>query len=256
MLRSIPFEEFSWPFTDHNGVERYESFRERLYVPNNAYYKEWSFRCSGWTITDNGKHYRGHVEVLWRLTKQLEAYPQGPWNSPPYNTGFDNFTVAEALTAGHGNATLRPRDLLRVNSSESKARWTMANTIIAATYCDSLMRFPQYVWSRNLGVDPPSDPEDPGYWDPDDPIGFGNGPWPSSRWQAILARFMPTSAQRFWLEGPTVSVMEGFVNECLDEEDVNIPAVVFGILRHDATYCHNAPRTDFDVVDVQCVCCD
>jgi hypothetical protein len=130
----------------------------------------------------------------------------------------------------------------------------MYNIIIAATYCDSLMRFPQYVWSRNLGVDP----EDIEESDPDLPYGDpgGDGPWPSARWQAILSRFMPTTAQRFRLTGPVNSAMEGFTDECLDDEDEPVPSLMYRLLAHDATYCHNAPRTDFDVVDVQCVCCD
>jgi hypothetical protein len=70
----FPKENFTYehPVT---GEMKEELFRDRTTVTKSWC---WSQRPSGWTITDDGKHLRPHVEVIWRPTRFTTAYPSSP----------------------------------------------------------------------------------------------------------------------------------------------------------------------------------
>jgi hypothetical protein len=243
----FPFPEENFSYVHPSTGETIpELFRDRMTVSKQWC---WSMRPSCWTITDNGKHLRPHVEVVWRPTRFTTAYPSGPetpdvWPSPPWQSDFASANSGNDLR----QIAVRPRDLLNIASSSTKARWSMTNYIVAATYTDGLTQEPQAVWSRQSGADPTEADE----WDPDSES-FGEGPWPSARWQLIQAHYVPAGVAQILYSGPN-HVSPGDEETCSeDPEDPQYTAIFRAYLEDGGRVI---PQVDFDVVDIQCVCCE
>lgn len=249
---NYPFPEETYPYQHPvTGETLYETFRDRSYVREMVY---WSQRCSSWTITGDGKVLRPHVEIVWRPTRFTMAYPPGPWPHPPWQSFF---TTADS-DAFWGHAAMRPRDKLRLSEGSILPRWSNDSYIIPATFTDALMRFPQAIWRRAIGNDPPDDEEDPNWYDPDWDDEFGFGPWPSAKWQLVLARMIPVGACWVYYTGPNDEIT--LVDEtCADPGDPETPqySTVFRALTiSTGGLSRIIPTTDFEAVDEQPVCCE
>lgn len=180
-----------------------ELFKEYLIVRLSA---QWSQRPHSWTITDNGKNLRPHVEVIERPTLNAPAWPEDSWPVPPYRTDFPTSDGNQDFAP----SSTRPRNSLFLPSGSDRPRWAMNNWIISTTYSDTFSQPGQYVWSRYLD-DPPTDEGDPSYWHPDD--AGGNGPWASAKWKLVHAYFAPTGPLNILLQNA------GEYPTCRDEEN-------------------------------------
>lgn len=237
-----------------------EQFKEYLSVTSPGL---WSMRANCWTITDNGKFLLPHVEVIWRPTLHQPAWPEasGAWTNPPYRTDFKNSTSMTDWWP----YSVRPRNILFLSTGEStssdKPRWGMNNTIIARTYSDAWSRIPQTIWVRNTD-DPPSDPDDPNWWNPDwdtatiaglqsPPDVFPRGgPWGSAIWRLLLGRFNP-HGRRYMDFYTDVSIS----NVC-DVHEEGVDPIYTGSSLWDIRMTNMYGFTDFDVVDCNdCDCC-
>lgn len=245
-----PYESTDWPYKrPTTGHTNYERFAE---LTRNKISGGWSQRAHGWTVTDNGKHRTPHVEVVWRPTRYVAAWPgpESEWTHPPYQSNFVTSTEDDALDAIDPSGNMRMRNPLFLPPSSEAPRWPMTNFIVPATYSDSLSQFPQMVWTRQLGNDPPSDDEDPAWFDPDVGNGAGIYAWPSAQWHLVQARFTPTGFYRMYIQ--TEVVPEAI---CPDGE-VEKASVIW------RQFFVSAPGgntfygfTDFEAVDCDCDCC-
>lgn len=230
-----PYKSEDFPYKTPGGQTLYEKFAERMRVYSNR----WSQRAHSWTVTNDGKHLRPHVDVVWRPTRYTEAYP-GPdsWPSPPWQTFFE---TADSTTL-YGYGALRPRDPLRVTGSWARAKWTLYNSIISTTFDDSLKQEPQAVWVRSVGND--IDGLDPDV----------SGPLQSAHWQLVTARFTPTRETFVTYNGPGLGDSINTDENCDSTPESPVHVVMF---RPTITGVRSMYGwTDYDAVDVQCVCCD
>ena len=210
---SFPIPTGLYTYTGRNGKVIAEQFTPFLNVVASNL---WAMRAHGWSITSNGKELIPHVEVIWRPTMFIEAWPgpSGNWAHPPYRTNFPYSTV----TGDWAPDSVRPRNpiFIRTTDTTGIAMWDMTNLIIPRTYSDAWSSVPQGVWVRSTN-DPPSSPTDPDWWDPnsspsdiaalfpsDGGIHFG-GPWGSARWKLITGRFNPCGSRRLYYS-PDLSI--------------------------------------------------
>lgn len=221
------------------GVVTAEIFKELTKVSATGI---WSQRAHSWTITNDGKNLRPHVEIVWRPMRDMPAHPENTWPHPPYKS---NFATSDG-TDIHSPESVRPRNPLFLPLASTRPRWAQINYIVCCTNSDSFTQFPQAVWIRT-NDDPPNDPEDPAYWDPDDDM--QPGPWDSAIWDAVQARFSPTGIYiiRYFMDDPEIV--------CPDEEEEEVTAQTF------RAHFHNAGGvfygfTDYDAVACECSCCD
>ena len=131
----------------------------------------------------------------------------------------------------------------------------MTNQIVPATYSDSFSQFPQAVWVRQDGADPITT-EDQDDWDTDI---LGN--WPSAQWQLTQTRFVPTGfgIKVLYVGSFSILTIVGGPSPqetCEDPEEPGEPrhSLIFGFEKLGLEQWRQ--QTDFDAVDVQCVCCD
>jgi hypothetical protein len=125
------------------------------------------------------------------------------------------------------------------------------NYIVAATYTDSLMQFPQAVWSRAVGADPTYANE----WDPDYDAPYGQGPWLSACWQLVQARYVPAGVAQILFNGSN-DLVPGFEETCEDPSNPGVPQHASIFRAYTSNGGRVIPQVDFDAVDVPCVCCD
>ena len=123
-------------------------------------------------------------------------------------------------------------------------RWSMSNYIVAASYCDTRSHFPQSVWRRETLGDPPVDPDNPNFPgdDPDE-----GAYYPSADWYLTQSFGYPTSNFRLEYQGTDHDVCDGMLDDVPFTQRAKIYAMNFFDRRS---------YTDFDAVDVQCVCCE
>lgn len=243
-----PFSEASFPN---------EYFRERTRVTNGG---GWPQRPHSWTVTSDGLVLRPHVEVIWRPTKYIEAYPvedhdgsgNPEWPHPPWQTNFASADATDHAAETWGYGALRPRDPLKLPYGSDKSRWSLTSYIVSATYSDSLSQMPQAIWKRIIDGDPTVGVDD---WDPDWDPPSGNGPWPSAQWQLLLARYFPTYAGYSPVyTGPDFGLYSD-EETCSTDPEVEVTTVFFRIyVTTTASGMFSIP--DFDVVDRPLVCCE
>lgn len=220
------------------GVVTAEMFKELTRVMATGI---WSQRAHSWTISNDGQTLRPHVEIIWRPMRDMPAHPESVWPHEPYRS---NFATSDG-TDPFAPDSVRPRNPLFLPLNSTRPRWAQINFIVTNTFSDTFTQFPQAVWiSRN--DDPPSDPEDPAYWDPDDDL--GPGPWQSAIWYAIQSRFCPTGIfhTSYQMDDPEIV--------CPDEEEEEVTAQTFRVHFHNAGNVFYG-FTDFDAVDCDCDCC-
>lgn len=244
----LNLEDFTFPHAVNGGNFDTEQFSFLTRSSTN-----WSQRPSCWTISEDGTELRPHLEIWWRPTHDQPSWPEHPdgaghWPSPPYMSTFHNAVFGES----NGYITYtdvgmaRVYDPLQLPAFGDKARWTVYNYVIPRGYSTALTQTPQVVWCQFID-DPPSNPEDPLWYNPD-----VYGPWLSARWFLLQARFDPCGLRFAW---PQFAYGINYATSCPDpenpEEDIysdtwvtmaGSPSDPWGVRDW-------WPFTDFDVVD-------
>ena len=204
-----PIDTDEYTFVDPRNDEiRQEKFKEHISAKESG---AWATRAHCWTISSDGKTRVPHVEVIWRPTRYLPAWPEhiDDCTNPPYREDFDDAEPddAEFSPNPHEGGIVHYRDPIAVaeNDRENRTVWTLWNYIIPRTYCDALSRTPQAVWTRIL-----EEPEGDNYWEPGngtlgDPRNT-NSPWSTARWIMTQLRFIPiTRNTRIFYNNPVAS---------------------------------------------------